>query len=218
MYGAVAGLDQEGAPRPEIRRRLDRAKMVDLTNCTFDGHIYNTRRVMEECLAIKPDLVFLWDEAWFGFAAGRLSCGPAPRWRGRGHREMDRRPASVEALRAASRRNSAEPSAETLSRRASSPIRARSACACTDQFDPQVDVGVCAASRIHGAREGHRLQHSRGAVPRGWSSPTPRPQPTNSSSPASTWHGGRWSLRATGSSRTPSRSRWTSGVRSTRIR
>jgi arginine decarboxylase len=48
--------------------RLDRAKMVDLTNCTFDGHIYNTRRVMEECLAIKPDLIFLWDEAWFGFA------------------------------------------------------------------------------------------------------------------------------------------------------
>jgi len=24
--------------------------------------------VMEECLAIKPDLVFLWDEAWFAFA------------------------------------------------------------------------------------------------------------------------------------------------------
>ena len=23
---------------------------------------------MEECLAIKPDLVFLWDEAWFAFA------------------------------------------------------------------------------------------------------------------------------------------------------
>jgi arginine decarboxylase len=42
--------------------------MLDLTNCTFDGHIYNTRRVMEECLAIKPDLIFLWDEAWFGFA------------------------------------------------------------------------------------------------------------------------------------------------------
>ena len=42
--------------------------MLDLTNCTFDGHMYNTRRVMEECLAIKPDLIFLWDEAWFGFA------------------------------------------------------------------------------------------------------------------------------------------------------
>ena len=69
MYGAVPlrtikqallGLKAEG--------RLHRARMVDLTNCTFDGHIYNTRRVMEECLAIKPDLIFLWDEAWFGFA------------------------------------------------------------------------------------------------------------------------------------------------------
>ncbi len=42
--------------------------MLVLTNCTFDGHIYNVERVMEECLAIKPDLIFLWDEAWFGFA------------------------------------------------------------------------------------------------------------------------------------------------------
>ena len=48
--------------------RLDRVVMVTLTNCTFDGHVYNTQRVMEECLAIKPDLIFLWDEAWFGFA------------------------------------------------------------------------------------------------------------------------------------------------------
>ena len=48
--------------------RLDRVRMVALTNVTFDGHMYDTQRVMEECLAIKPDLVFLWDEAWFGFA------------------------------------------------------------------------------------------------------------------------------------------------------
>ncbi len=48
--------------------KLDRVRMLDLTNCTFDGHMYNTRRVMEECLAIKPDLIFLWDEAWFSFA------------------------------------------------------------------------------------------------------------------------------------------------------
>ncbi|MGH7927481.1 MAG: decarboxylase, partial [Candidatus Binatia bacterium] len=48
--------------------KLDRVKMIDLTNCTFDGHMYNPKRVMEECLAIKPDLIFLWDEAWFGFA------------------------------------------------------------------------------------------------------------------------------------------------------
>jgi len=48
--------------------KLDRVKAIDMTNCTFDGHMYNPRRVMEECLAIKPDLIFLWDEAWFGFA------------------------------------------------------------------------------------------------------------------------------------------------------
>lgn len=70
MYGAV--------PLRTIKKalldcmaegNLDRVKVIDLTNCTFDGHMYNPRRVMEECLAIKPDLIFLWDEAWFGFAA-----------------------------------------------------------------------------------------------------------------------------------------------------
>jgi arginine decarboxylase len=70
MYGAV--------PLQTIKRRLldyrdagklDRVKMLLLTNCTFDGIVYNVERVMEECLAIKPDLVFLWDEAWFAFAA-----------------------------------------------------------------------------------------------------------------------------------------------------
>src|SRR5206468_4713630 len=48
--------------------KLDRVKMMSLTNCTFDGIVYDVERVMEECLAIKPDLVFLWDEAWFAFA------------------------------------------------------------------------------------------------------------------------------------------------------
>jgi arginine decarboxylase len=69
MYGAVPlrtikkallDLKSEG--------KLDRARLLVLTNCTFDGHIYNVESVMEECLAIKPDLIFLWDEAWFGFA------------------------------------------------------------------------------------------------------------------------------------------------------
>ncbi|MFL5238141.1 MAG: decarboxylase, partial [Rhizomicrobium sp.] len=69
MYGAVP-LRSIKTALLDLRDegRLDRVRMVDLTNCTFDGHIYNTRRVMEECLAIKPDLIFLWDEAWFGFA------------------------------------------------------------------------------------------------------------------------------------------------------
>ncbi|MEP5731345.1 MAG: aminotransferase class I/II-fold pyridoxal phosphate-dependent enzyme [Sulfitobacter sp.] len=69
MYGAV--------PLREIKHqllalkaagKLDRVRMLLLTNCTFDGLVYNVQRVMEECLAIKPDLIFLWDEAWFAFA------------------------------------------------------------------------------------------------------------------------------------------------------
>src|SRR5215475_2381049 len=69
MYGAVPlRTIKQALLDLKADGRLHRAKMVDLTNCTFDGHIYNTRQVMEECLAIKPDLIFLWDEAWFGFA------------------------------------------------------------------------------------------------------------------------------------------------------
>ncbi len=69
MYGAVPlRTIKQALLNLKAEGRLNKAKMVDLTNCTFDGHIYNTRRVMEECLAIKPDLIFLWDEAWFGFA------------------------------------------------------------------------------------------------------------------------------------------------------
>ena len=69
MYGAV--------PLHEIKHqllklkaagKLDRVRMLLLTNCTFDGIVYNVERVMEECLAIKPNLIFLWDEAWFAFA------------------------------------------------------------------------------------------------------------------------------------------------------
>ncbi len=69
MYGAVPlKTIKQALLNLRADNRLHRVKMVDLTNCTFDGHIYNTKRVMEECLAIKPDLIFLWDEAWFGFA------------------------------------------------------------------------------------------------------------------------------------------------------
>lgn len=49
--------------------RLDEVRMLTLTNSTFDGIVYDPERVMAECLAIKPDLVFLWDEAWFAFGA-----------------------------------------------------------------------------------------------------------------------------------------------------
>lgn len=69
MYGAVP-LREIKSKLLALRRagKLDRVKMISLTNCTFDGIVYDVGRVMEECLAIKPDLVFLWDEAWFAFA------------------------------------------------------------------------------------------------------------------------------------------------------
>ena len=69
MYGAVP-LREIKSKLLALQRagKLDRVKMMSLTNCTFDGIVYDVQRVMEECLAIKPDLVFLWDEAWFAFA------------------------------------------------------------------------------------------------------------------------------------------------------
>ncbi len=69
MYGAVP-LHEIKSKLLELKAagKLDRVKLMSLTNCTFDGIVYDVSRVMEECLAIKPDLVFLWDEAWFAFA------------------------------------------------------------------------------------------------------------------------------------------------------
>jgi arginine decarboxylase len=70
FYGAVP-LDRVKQMLLDYRAagRLDEVRMITLTNCTFDGIVYDPERVMAECLAIKPDLVFLWDEAWFAFAA-----------------------------------------------------------------------------------------------------------------------------------------------------
>ncbi|WP_221095870.1 aminotransferase class I/II-fold pyridoxal phosphate-dependent enzyme [Rhizobium bangladeshense] len=83
-YGAV--------PLRELKRELlayrragelDRVRLIMLTNCTFDGIICDPKRVMMECLAIAPHLVFAWDEAWFAFAyfhptyRGRTAMGTA---------------------------------------------------------------------------------------------------------------------------------------------
>ncbi|WP_221993458.1 aminotransferase class I/II-fold pyridoxal phosphate-dependent enzyme [Rhizobium leguminosarum] len=82
MYGAV--------DLRELKRKLlvynragDPVRLVILTNCTFDGIIYSPKRVMMECLAVAPRLVFKWDEAWFAFAyfnptyRGRTAMGAA---------------------------------------------------------------------------------------------------------------------------------------------
>ncbi len=70
MYGAVP-LEQILGKLLQLKAagRLNKVKMLLLTNCTFDGLVYNVQRVMERVLAIKPDMVFLWDEAWFAFAS-----------------------------------------------------------------------------------------------------------------------------------------------------
>jgi arginine decarboxylase len=99
MYGAVPLATIKSAMLAlKAEGRLDRLKMVDLTNCTFDGHMYNTRRVMEECLAIKPDVVFLWDEAWSAFA--RWSPYLRPRTAMGAAAEIEAYLASPEALKA----------------------------------------------------------------------------------------------------------------------
>ena len=69
MYGAVP-VEQIVNKLLQLKDagRLNKVKMLLLTNCTFDGIVYNVERVIEEVLAIKPDMVFLWDEAWFAFA------------------------------------------------------------------------------------------------------------------------------------------------------
>lgn len=69
IYGGVSLRDMKERML-ELKRagKLDRLKLVLLTNCTFDGITYNPERIMRELLAIKPDLVFMWDEAWFAFA------------------------------------------------------------------------------------------------------------------------------------------------------
>jgi arginine decarboxylase len=69
MYGAVP-LRSIKQQLLALQRagKLDRVRMVLLTNCTFDGVVYNPMRIMREVLAFKPDMIFVWDEAWFGFA------------------------------------------------------------------------------------------------------------------------------------------------------
>ena len=170
MYGSVplrsikkALLDLKKAGK------LDRARMLVLTNCTFDGHMYNVERVMEECLAIKPDLIFLWDEAWFGFARftpyyrRRTAMGAARspgeevqgselpgRLSGPGHRA---RLGSGSLRRVASRHAPAGESGQ------GPPSHL------PDQLYAQVDVG--AAAGLDGAGEGCGLSQRGRTIPRG---------------------------------------------------
>lgn len=69
MYGGVPLADilaqLEGL---RAAGKLERARMLLLTNCTFDGITYDPLRVMREVLKVKRDMIFVWDEAWFAYA------------------------------------------------------------------------------------------------------------------------------------------------------
>jgi len=69
LYGGI-DLAQIKAVMLDLKKhnRLDRLKQITLTNSTFDGLIYHAEHFMMEILAIKPDVIFHWDEAWFAFA------------------------------------------------------------------------------------------------------------------------------------------------------
>lgn len=69
LYGAVS-LQKIKTVLLELKAKgeLHRVKQITLTNSTFDGIIYHVERFMMEILAIKPDIIFHWDEAWFAFA------------------------------------------------------------------------------------------------------------------------------------------------------
>jgi arginine decarboxylase len=69
LYGGI-DLAQIKSVMLDLKKhgRLDRLKQITLTNSTFDGLIYHSEHFMMEILAIKPDVIFHWDEAWFAFA------------------------------------------------------------------------------------------------------------------------------------------------------
>ena len=69
LYGGI-DLAQIKAVMLDLQQqgRLHQLKQIVLTSSTFDGLIYHCEKFMMEILAIKPDVIFHWDEAWFACA------------------------------------------------------------------------------------------------------------------------------------------------------
>ena len=216
MYGAVPlRTIKQAMLNLKAEGRLDRLKMVTLTNCTFDGHVYNTRRVMEECLAIKPDVIFLWDEAWFGFArwspflrprTGLGAAAALEEWRAS--------PAALEAWNGAGRRTRRGSRPEGSSVCSSGTwfrTRARSASACTRPTRCTSRCRRCARDRSWRCATRTTTTTPRPSAKR--CSSTPRPRRTSRSSPRWTSPGARWSSKAMNSSCARSRLRLRSAGR-----
>ena len=178
MYGAVPlKTIKQALLNLKAEGRLHRVKMIDLTNCTFDGHIYNTRRVMEECLAIKPDLIFLWDEAWFGFA--RFSPFLRPRTAMGAANDIEawmHDPKSVADLRKAARRTRRQSVRRSAAEDAADPRSAsRSGCASIRPIPPTSRCRRCGRARCCSSRTSISTPWRRNSRRR--CSPTPRPVP-----------------------------------------
>lgn len=69
IYGGV-GLTQikDELFALKTQNLLHKVKAIVLTNSTFDGLMYDVEEYMYDILAIKPDIIFHWDEAWFAHA------------------------------------------------------------------------------------------------------------------------------------------------------
>ena len=69
LYGGI-DLAQIKAVMLDLKKegRLEQLKQIVLTSSTFDGLIYHCEKFMMEILALKPDVIFHWDEAWFACA------------------------------------------------------------------------------------------------------------------------------------------------------
>jgi arginine decarboxylase len=69
LYGAISlNLIIEKMLFLKEQNLLDKLKVIILTNSTFDGLLYDVENYMLKILAIKPDIIFFWDEAWFAHA------------------------------------------------------------------------------------------------------------------------------------------------------
>ena len=129
--------------------------------------MYDTRRVMEECLAIKPDLVFLWDEAWFGFARFNWMYRPRTAMGARQKlRESFADPRSLDAYLEQEQKfgGDLDPSdARLLDVRLVPDPRRREDPRLPDELDAQVDVG--AAPGLDGAGGRRGVPSPRATVP-----------------------------------------------------
>ena len=185
MYGAVPlRTIKQALLAARAEGRLDRVKLLDLTNCTFDGHIYNTRRVMEECLAIKPDLIFPVGRGVVRLCA-LVAVSAATYRHGRccGHRGLAARSGQRDGLRTKACRTGGQSIGRCAARSTPGSRSTQGPPArLPDQLHPQVDVG--AAPGIDGPGQGRRLSHGGGTVPRGGVHPRlDQPEPATDREP-----------------------------------